>query len=293
MKLKQIMERLAAIRSELETEGADIEALKKETDELLAQRAKLMSDEEERTKLLNRIGEGTEGRAISHVQIGGVEPTPDPEKITASPEYRSAYLKQLQGQPLTDAEQRAYTHMTTNTAAVIPDTTVNKIYSLLGEVHPIVRDVKRVNTKGTMSLIRHTEIVAGDAKAPGETVANDDEQNTFVKVQLGGKKYSKHIVLSYELMTMAIDAFEDYLVRRLPRVLRRLSRVTSSRSSRRSTRTGIAAENKISAATPGTLVVKDVLKALAALKEVGRTYIYANRADIYGSIAGMENTSRR
>ena len=59
---KEIEERLAAIATEAETEGADLEALNKEVDELTQERSAIIEKEEKRQSILSRIAEGTAGK---------------------------------------------------------------------------------------------------------------------------------------------------------------------------------------------------------------------------------------
>ena len=58
---KEIEERLAAIATEAETEGADLEALGQEVDELTQERSAIIEKEEKRQSILGRIAEGSAG----------------------------------------------------------------------------------------------------------------------------------------------------------------------------------------------------------------------------------------
>lgn len=290
---QEIVERLSAIKIEVrENEKADIEALTKETEDLTARKAQMDAVEEKRNALVKKLeaGEGTEVRSFKKLD-GGV---PMEDRTTVENKealYRSAFIKNLQGVELSAEERAAFVHTTENSAAVIPTETASKIFSTLGEVHPIVKDVKRINANGLFRMIRHTEVVQGAAKVVGETLANDDEQNTFVEIVLAGKKISKHVKISYELKAMAMDAFENYIVGEISsQIEAELARqiVLAIKDETK----GVVEENKVTAATPGTLQIADVLNALSLLKDVGRTYVYANRADIFGSIALMENTNQ-
>lgn len=63
-----------------------------------------------------------------------------------------------------EAEERAFVHTTENTGQVIPKELQNKIYSLMEESHPILKDVNVLQTGTVISIVKHVSINAGDAK---------------------------------------------------------------------------------------------------------------------------------
>ena len=69
MTLKEIEARLAAIKQDMDAEGADIEALSKEVDSLIEERNKIIAANESRSKLLAKIASGELGAADNG--IGG------------------------------------------------------------------------------------------------------------------------------------------------------------------------------------------------------------------------------
>lgn len=200
-----------------------------------------------------------------------------------SPEYRSAFLKKLQGGSLTEIEERAFTHTTQNTGVVIPKQLEDKIYSNMYEAHPILKDVKRLNTGAVFTIAKHVSIDAGDAKQVAEAEANEDEKNTFVSVTLNGKNFSKHIELSYQLENMAIPAFEKYLVEEIA------ERIGSAMADDivAQIRKDAHADNKFATAQPG-LDMTDVFKAFGSLKGSNKVFIYANNDTIYNHIVSMK-----
>ena len=192
------------------------------------------------------------------------------------------------GLSLTDEEERAFVHTTENTGQVIPKELQNKIYSTMEEVHPLLKDVNVLQTGTVITIVKHTAIAAGDAKNVDENEANVDEQNTFVNVEITGQDISKHVDFSYRLGKLAIPAFEQYLVNELG------ARIGSqwAKNIVAQIKKDLNANNKIAAATIGTLALADVLKALAELKQVGTVYIYATNKGFYGKIASMKDVDR-
>lgn len=288
-RLEEIQKRMNAIGNEIELEDANLDELGVELEELKEERKLIMEKAEQRKKLLSDVA-SLEGATV----IGKFEDKEERGKVTekfnaGSVEYRNAFLKNLIGEELTEVEKRAYTHTTANTGAVMPTDLQNKIYSSMEEAHPLLKDVQVLRTGVVMSFVKHTAIVAGDAKVVAEGVANEDEQNTFVNVTLAGKDFSKHVDFSYRLGKMSIPAFEEYLVNEISERIG----AAMTRDIVAQIKTDLAVENKVAAAVPGTLAMSDVLKGLSSLKGAGRVNVYANNASFYGDIATMEGAEGR
>lgn len=115
----------------------------------------------------------------------------------------------------TNNPQNVYTHTTTNTEIVIPETVVAGIESTMKELHPILNDVRTTRIKGTVKYLKHTEITAGDADYYDEDTATVDEENKFGELTLGGKELSKAITVTWKLQAMAVSDFVPFLQREL------------------------------------------------------------------------------
>lgn len=157
------------------------------------------------------------------------------------------------------------------------------------EKHPLLQDVQVLRSNAVITVVKHTEITAGDAKAVAENAANEDEKNTFVNVTLAGKDFSKHVDFSYRLGKMAIPAFETYLIKEIG------DRIGSAMAKDivAQIKTDLNAKNKFTPKVPAKLAIADLLKGFAQLKETGKVYVYANNASFYGVIAGMEGAEGR
>ncbi|MFM1602034.1 phage major capsid protein [Helcococcus ovis] len=295
----EISDELKSLQDNLSNESVNIDEIEEKTNSLIeekrgieAQLKDLENVQERKNKLLNEIAEGRKGNILTEQKT---ELKGETEKMNEQL-YRSAWLKTLQGKELTPEERREYQHTTVNSKVLIPTETANKIYSQLGEMHPIVADVKKLRSGAIFRMIRHTKIKEGDVKTVTEGKANDDEENEFVEVLLSGEKISKHVRISYELMNSAIDVFEQYIVNEIAKRIEKamadkiIAAIKDSTDNDNGKGKGLASTNVITAEKG--LTVAKVLEALAALKEVGTTYVYANRADIYGSIAKLENKNQ-
>ena len=294
MNLEAIIARMKEIQAELAKPEANVSELRSEFDRLKADKEKLEKDGVDRAKLLDDIANHGIG-----VTVRKFEPTKESksaEDVMRSEAYKNAFLKEILNQEMTEEERtamdtvtRAFIHTTSNTAAVVPAELQNKIYSTMEESHPLMADVQILRTGTVMSIVKHTAIVAGDAANVSEGVAGDDEQNTFVNVELTGKDISKHVDYSYRLGKMAIPAFEAYLVKEIG------DRIGSKWSANivAQIKSDLAVANKINAAVAGTLAIEDFLSGLSKLKGVSKANVYVNGTTLWGKVYPMKGADGR
>jgi len=214
------------------------------------------------------------------------------EKILGidSKEYRSAYLKNLVGKEMTVEERTAFTHTTDNTAAVLPTSMINQIWDLVSKKHVIMGDIKTYRTGTILEVVKHTAIVKGKAAVTAQNAANaDDEQNTFVKVTLSGKDFSKHVVISYAMAAMSMDALESYLI----------SEIAASIGEALADDTittivaGTAAANKVNSAGVKVLTYAELATLFGKLKNINNRIVYVNNGTFYNYIVSIVDTTGR
>lgn len=292
MNLEQINARLAEIRSLMDDPNADLVALRQEAEQLIEQRNRLRADAENRQALRNMVADGAgtqvqDLRNLGGANPGGTQQTPGVD----SPEYRRAFLLDLvnRGDQMTREERAAFTHTTSNSSAPMPTTMVNAIWDLVSTQHSILGDVTMYRTGTILEVVKHTTVAAGAAKVVAENTANDDEKNTFIKVTLSGKDFSKHIEISYAMEKMSIDALEDYLVNEISNGLgaAMAADVVSTIGA------GMNAANKISTAEVGTVAYKDMATLFGLLARVGAVSVYGTRKTVYTYLVGMVDTNGR
>ena len=193
---EEIEARLSAIAGEIDADGADIDALTKEVRALKQEKREIEENAERRAKLRKEVENGG-GEVIR--SFAAPERREERLKGADSKEYRSAFLKELLGQEMTREERAAFVHTTANTTAVLPTTMLNTIWDLVSKRHAIMGDITIYRTGTILEVVKHTAVAQGAAKTVAENAANDDEQNTFVKVTLSGKDFSKHVDISYAM----------------------------------------------------------------------------------------------
>ena len=125
-----------------------------------------------------------------------------------SPEYREAFLKNLQGKEITAEERTALA----NGSYAIPQETANKIWGKL-ELYPLLNAIDVMHIPGTVVL--PVEGTVNNAAVVAMGSAATDSADSLAKVSLGIYKIIKTVEITADVAAMAVPAFEDWLVDRL------------------------------------------------------------------------------
>lgn len=204
------VEQLEARQTELagmDTEGATTEELEERANELEAIKAELEARaaaaakaEEERQKVAQ-----SNDAVIKEFKME--EKKMENRFAVNSPEYREAFLKNLQGKELTAEERTAVT-----ATAAIPTQTMNEIVHKL-ELNPMIGAVDLTNIPGFVTY--PAESVANEANWLDMDVGATDSTDAIAPVSLGAYKLIKTVEITADVDAMSIDAFESWLVSRL------------------------------------------------------------------------------
>lgn len=286
MRIDEINTRLAAIQGEIDTaSGETLVALEQEVEQLTAERQQIQAEVQTRQQLRENIAAGLEAEEIIENQE---ENNMENRNFTIqSEEYRSAFLKHLRGEDMSEIERRAFTFLTTNTTAPLPEVMQNRIIDLIGEAHPIVADVYTLHSN-TAITIPVAKSIAADAGKTAEGAASNELEITFDNVNLSGEDYTANVNLSYKMRNMAIPAFEDYIISQIA------ARLGSKLAAEivANIKSGMAAGNKITADADG-LVYEDVCKCFGELKRVGTVTVYGTRKGVYNKLVAMVDSNGR
>ena len=193
--------------------------------------------------------------------------------------------------------ENVYTHNTTNTEIVIPETVIGGIIDTMKELHPILADVVATRIKGTVKYVKRTAIPAGDADYYDEATPTADEENKFGELTLGGKELSKAVTVTWKLQAMAVSDFIPFIQRELGErmgVAKAKAFVKGKGDAKypQGVVTAIEAEastpQKVSYKADG-LTYKDITAAMAKIKSgyVSGAKIYANNATVWGTLANL------
>ena len=284
MRIDEINTRLAAIDGEIENAtGETLTALEAEVSSLTQERQQILAEIQTRQQLRADIAAGVVTGTV--IEQPKEETRMDNNTFTlASAEYRSAFLKNLRREDMTDVERRAFTFLTTNTAAPLPEVMQNRIIDLIGVEHPIVADVYALNSGSAIS-IPVAKSIAADAGKTAEGEAANELEITFDDVTLAGDDFTANVKLSYKMVHMAIDAFEGYLV---SKIAERLGAQLAA-DIVANIKAGIAADNKKQTGVDYAAVCA----GFGALKRVGRVVVYGTRETVFNKLVGMVDGNKR
>jgi HK97 family phage major capsid protein len=206
MTLEQVMARIAELDNVVRsaTSVEDIDKAAGEKQELLARKAELEALDKRRKTALELNGGKpaipVEGRSMG-ISTGSIADTP---------EYRTAFLLNLQGRELT-REQRALV----TASAAIPTQTWGKIVEEMEAVSPLVKAVTVSSIPGNLTI--PVESSAGDAAWVAMGTASSDSSDALTYVSLSAYKLIKTVEIGADVRAMAIADFENYIVRQLSR----------------------------------------------------------------------------
>lgn len=284
MRIDEINTRLAAIQGEIDNAtGEVLSALEAEVEALTNERTQIMNEIQTRQQMRANIAAGIITGNI-------IEPIEEDNKMEnrtftlASEEYRSAFLKKLRGEDMTDIEKRAFTFLTTNTSAPLPEVMQNRIIDLIGEAHPIVADVFPMDSGAAISIPVAKSIAADAGKSTEGEDANDLEI-VFDNVDLSGEDYTANVEMSYKMAAMAVPAFENYLI---TKIAERLGAKLAA---------GIVAKikEKMNSANKiqSGITYANVCAGFGELKRTTKVVVYGTRKGVYSKLVGMVDSNKR
>ena len=216
MNLKEIEARIAEIKNELETRGAELSVeesnkLVDEAEQLNEQRKALVEAAEKRNAALANIAAG-EGKTVrTFAAPNGAAADEDDDKY-ASMAYRKAFMQYVTRGTAIPAEYRGDANTkTTDVGNVIPTTVVDQIISKLENVGGILALVTKTAYKGGVAIPKNS--VKPVATWAAEGVGSDKQKLAVGSVTFAYHKLRCAVSVSLEVDTMSITAFEAYLVR--------------------------------------------------------------------------------
>ena len=202
-RMQEINARKAELRSMLEGSGeVDLDAIEKELRDLDTEFKEL----EKRKATIDGINAGT----IPAVEIPNPVTARSADTFDQDKEYRSAWLKNLQGKALTENEQRAYSTAANSALPAIPESTANEIIKKMYEVAPILQRCKIFHVPGNFKFA--VEGTNSDAALHTENASITAANDSLGSVSLTGYEIVKLVKASRATVNMTINAFESYIV---------------------------------------------------------------------------------
>jgi HK97 family phage major capsid protein len=209
-RMEEIQKRMKEISELLNADQEiNIDKLEKEIEALKEERKEL-EQKETRRKLADEINKGeVETRKIEKGYVEKMDfEKMSVEEVRRSKEYRSAYLKNLQGVKLNEIEKRALT--TINSSSAVPTLTEDKIIDKLRQTSVLFPRISVSYIGSNVKLV--VANAKNSAKWKAEGSDGTPENDTVTAINLTGHELIKLAEISAKLNSMSIYAFETYIV---------------------------------------------------------------------------------
>lgn len=284
-RIEEIEQRMSEISAELENENSDVDALGEEVKILKEERNKLLSEIEKRAALRKDVAGGA-GKVIKTFEEE--KPLEERKYTVDSAEYRTAYLKKLQGKELS-LEERAAVYA----SAAIPTETMNQIVGRL-ERSPLLAAVDMTSIPGNITYPVEGTVNAASWVAMG--TAATDSADTISSISLSAYKLIKTVEITADVAAMSIPAFESWLVNRLANKIELAIDAAILTGTGTNQATGILKSGEIDNTgtfTKAAMKYKDLMAIIAAIPTqylAGASFVMP-RALFFKEVIGMEDTA--
>lgn len=219
--LAEIETRKAAILQEMEQEGADLDALKKEVEELRQNADDLRNAAQKAEEIRKQIANGAAGISVGETRKAE-KASKTVDEIRGSKEYVEAFARYLMSED--DRECRALLSTNATSGGQVPvPTLVDPIIKTAWEKNEILNRVNKTGFKG--NLKNAFERAGDDAYEHGEgTTAITEEDLTLGVVELKPKNIKKFIRVSDEVIATGGEALVTYVYKELAyRIVKKLA----------------------------------------------------------------------
>lgn len=265
-RLQEIELRLSAIKIEIDKDSADLNALETEINELKEERKTITEKIEKRKALLDDVAAMPNPVVIKDFAIDKeerkVEITID--NVLGSLEFRSGFLKNLQGKTLNEVEQRALSTASNSSQAAVPQTLVSGVIDKLVQTSVLFNRISVTHIPGNVKFA--VANAKNDAAWKAENVDGTATDDTVTEVTLAGFELIKLVEISAAARAMTIDAFEQYLIDEIGRRMAIAIENAILNGTGTGQPKGILAETLIDTKyTKLGMVYKDMLKIMATL----------------------------
>lgn len=208
MTVDELLERRTQIATEVETDGADLNALEEEVRAINEEIETRKADEEKRKEIRSAVANGI-GTVVEKKEE---ERKMENKEIRNTPEYREAFANYIK----TGSDKECRALLTENVASgtvPVPEL-VHDVVKHAWEKLGILELVQTTSVKGNLKVA--VETAAGSAVAHTEGAeAINEESLTLATVDIVPVSYKKWKGLSDEVIDMSSDAFLTYIYEEL------------------------------------------------------------------------------
>ena len=206
MTMEQVEARLAEITAEVEVEGADIEALNAEVDQLVERQSAIRQAAEEKRSLLDKMAASSAMKPIDKIEEEEERKMEEKIELRNTPEYIQAYANYIKTNDMT--ELRALLTQNGGGDVQVPSL-VYDIVKTAWERDGVMALVRKAYLKGNLRV--SFELSAGDATIHTEGQTVSEESLTLGVVQLTPIAIKKWISISDEALDMAAEPYLAYI----------------------------------------------------------------------------------
>ena len=261
LSVDELLERQQELAAEIPAETRDqmtTDEVEERANQLEAVKAELEARKQAEAEAEQRRTQAAEGNGTKTVETNKQEERKMNYEVT-SPEYRDAFLRNLQGKEISAEERTALVHGD----YAIPQETANKIWGKL-ELYPLLAAIDVMHIPGTVIL--PVEGTVNNAAVVAMGSAATDSADELAKVSLGIYKVIKTIEITADVAAMAVPAFETWLVDRLAnKIFRQITKLVASGNGS-STLTGLSSISEMDNDYTSTGVTyADILAIIAEL----------------------------
>jgi len=263
-RMQEINARKAELRAMLQgTDEVNLDEIEKELREL--------NDEFSQLEKRKATADGINAGVIPATEITNPVAARSESDDGGEKEYRTAWLRNIRGLELSEAETRALTTATGSVGAAVPTITQNKIIEKVKQYCPLLDKIDLLRVPGGVKVPAEGTTTDAKTHAEGAVITADDDK--LVDVVLAGYEVTKLVTISKSVEKMSIDAFENWLVNKISRKVAEQIGKLIIFGSGNSEAQGIDkitwdATNSISVAKTGSLSAANV-RALVALLNGG------------------------
>lgn len=212
---------LEKLNSDEDLTDEEVKSIEEKAEQLEKEKRNLIEKGEKRAQVLEKLKRGVDETIKEAIPEERKLKMEKEENIYATAEYRTAFLKKLQGKSLDEKEARAMTSAENSAGAAIPTETENKILERLYEEADLLNEIELLHVNSNVTFA--VEATPTDANIHAEGATINEDGDVLIPVSLSIYEVTKYITISKTVKNMAVDKFEDWLVRMIAkRVARKL-----------------------------------------------------------------------
>lgn len=287
MNLNEIETRLSAIKEEIMVEGADVEALSKETEELMEQRTALIEEAKEiraaqRQKTLDMVANM---KVQGDAPVETEERKMNNEEVRGSREYAKAYLDMIKGVTADDTECRAL--LTTNVSGSVPiPTFLESEIKTAWEENVLMNLVGKSYFKGNVKIGFEYSATGAVVHTEGQN-APDEETVVLGTVEIANASIKKWITVSDEAISGTTVDTVGYLYREIAKKIVEKAEETLIAAINNAPATATTSAVGVPIFDGSTPAVDTIVKAIALLSGQARDLRLAMNRQTYAAFVGL------